>query len=265
MGWPAAFWRHRRLIAAFAVNGVAARYRGSWFGLLWPFVQPLLLIAVFSFVFAYVMPLKWVGEPGGSAVSFPLFLYSGFVVFSLFSETVASAPGLLLGQANLVKKVVFPLEVLAIASVTTAMAFFLMNLAVFVAALWIWGPGVAPTWPWAVLLVLPLYLFLIGISWFLSALTVYVRDLVHIIGLVVSAIMFVTPVFYPLHSVSPRVQGILLLNPLTVVIEGLRGALIAGTAPDWAALGLLWGVALVALQLGWWWFRRLREGFADVL
>jgi lipopolysaccharide transport system permease protein len=216
-------------------------------------------------VFAYVMPLKWVGEPGGSAVSFPLFLYSGFVVFSLFSETVASAPGLLLGQANLVKKVVFPLEVLAIASVTTAMAFFLMNLAVFVAALWIWGPGVAPTWPWAVLLVLPLYLFLIGISWFLSALTVYVRDLVHIIGLVVSAIMFVTPVFYPLHSVSPRVQGILLLNPLTVVIEGLRGALIAGTAPDWAALGLLWGVALVALQLGWWWFRRLREGFADVL
>lgn len=265
MGWPAVFWRHRRLIAAFAVNGVTARYRGSWFGLLWPFVQPLLLIAVFSFVFAYVMPLKWVGEPGNVAVSFPLFLYSGFVVFSLFSETVGSAPGLLLGQANLVKKVVFPLEVLAIASVTTAMAFFLMNITVFLAALWLWGPGVAPTWPWAVPLVLPLYLFLIGISWFLSALTVYVRDLIHIVGLVVSAIMFVTPVFYPLHSVSPQVQGILLLNPLTVVIEGLRGALIAGVAPDWNALGLLWAVALIALQLGWWWFRRLREGFADVL
>lgn len=264
MGWPAAFWRHRRLIVAFAVNGVAARHRGSWFGLLWPFLQPLLLIAVFSFVFAYVMPLKWVAEPG-AALSFPLFLYSGFVVFSLFSEAVAGAPGLLLGQANLVKKVVFPLEVLAIASVTTGLVFFLMNFAVFVMALWLWGPGVAATWPYAALLILPLYLFLIGVSWFLSALTVYVRDVIHVVGLAISAIMFVTPVFYPLHTVPDKVRGLLLLNPLTVVIEGLRDVLIAGTGPDWQALGLLWTISLLVLQVGWWWFRRLREGFADVL
>lgn len=264
MGALSIFWRQRRLILAFARNGVLARYRNSWFGLLWPFLQPLALIAVFSFVFAYVMPLRWVVD-SEAAVSFPLFLYSGFVVFSLFSETVATAPALLLGQANLVKKVVFPLEVLAIASVTTATVFFLMNAVVLMAALWIWGPGVAPTWGWAALFIPPLYLFLIGLSWFLSALTVYVRDVMHVIGLVVSAIMFMTPVFYPLHTVSEKVRGLLLLNPLTVVIEGLRDVLIAGTRPDWNALGLLWLVSLLVLLFGWWWFQRLREGFADVL
>lgn len=264
MGWLTAFWRHRRLIAAFARNGISARYRGSWFGLLWPFLQPLLLIGIFTLVFTHVMPLRWVAEPGAT-LSFPLFLYSGFVVFSLFSETMASAPGLLLNQANLVKKVVFPLEVLAMASVTTAMAFFLMNFAVFIAVVSIWGPGVAPTWPYVPLLILPLYLFLIGTSWFLAALTVYVRDLVHVIGLVVSAVMFMTPVFYPLRSVSEQMQAMLLLNPLTVVIEGIRSVVIEGTVPDWQGLALLWAVALLVMQAGWWWFRRLREGFADVL
>ncbi|MGE3297443.1 MAG: ABC transporter permease [Porticoccaceae bacterium] len=264
MRWLTAFWRHRGLIAAFTRNSISARYRGSWFGLLWPLLQPLLLIGVFTLVFAHIMPLRWVAEPGAT-LSFPLFLYSGFVVFSLFSEAVASAPGLLLGQDNLVRKVVFPLEVLAMASVTTATVFFLVNLAVLVAAVAIWGPGIAPTWPYVPLFILPLYLLLIGISWFLAALTVYVRDLVHIVGLAVSAIMFLTPVFYPLRSVPERVQALLLLNPLTVIIEGLRAALIEGVAPDWQALALLWAVALGAAQFGWWWFGRLREGFADVL
>lgn len=264
MGWPAAFWRHRRLIAALAANGVAGRYRGSWFGLLWPFLQPLLLIGVFTLVFAYVMPLKWVAERG-AALSFPLFLYSGFVVFSLFSEAVGSAPGLLLGQANLVKKVVFPLEVIPVASVTTLTLFFLMNLGVFMAALAIWGPGIAPTWPYVALFIAPLYLFLVGLSWFLAALTVYVRDIAHVIGLVVSAVMFLTPVFFPLQTVPEKARALLLLNPLTVVIEGLRAVMVEGVLPDWHSLGLLWAVALVVMQLGWWWFRRLREGFADVL
>ncbi|MBK6960445.1 MAG: ABC transporter permease [Gammaproteobacteria bacterium] len=264
LGWPAAFWRHRRLIAALAANGVAGRYRGSWFGLLWPFLQPLLLIGVFTLVFAYVMPLKWVAERG-AALSFPLFLYSGFVVFSLFSEAVGSAPGLLLGQANLVKKVVFPLEVIPVASVTTLTLFFLMNLGVFMAALAIWGPGIAPTWPYVALFIAPLYLFLVGLSWFLAALTVYVRDIAHVIGLVVSAVMFLTPVFFPLQTVPEKARALLLLNPLTVVIEGLRAVMVEGVLPDWHSLGLLWAVALVVMQLGWWWFRRLREGFADVL
>lgn len=264
LGWPDALWRHRRLVVSLAISGVSGRYRGSWFGHLWPFLQPLLLIGVFSLVFAYVMPLKWVVERGAT-VSFPLFLYSGFVVFSLFSEAVSTAPGLLLGQANLVKKVVFPLEVLPLASVTTSTLFFLMNLGVFMVALSVWGPGVAATWPYAVLFIAPLYCFLVGMSWFLAALTVYVRDVSHIIGLAVSAIMFLTPVFYPLHTVPEKVRALLLLNPLTVVIEGLRTVMIEGAPPDWHSLGLLWVVALVVLQLGWWWFQRLREGFADVL
>lgn len=261
---PTRLWEHWDLVKSLIQHSIASRYRTTWFGLAWPVLQPILLIGIFSFVFAYVMPLKWVAE-SSTGLAFSLFLYSGLVVFTFFSEVISRAPTLVLERPNLVKKVVFPLEVLALVSVGTSLVFFVVNVAVFLLAMGAFGHGVPATAPLMLAVVVPFCLFLVGLSWFLSALTVYVRDVAHIVGIVVSATMFFTPVFFPLESAPESVRAFLTLNPLTVVIEAVRSVAMRGEMPDWGAVAILWGESLLMCWLSLKWFRRLRLGFSDVL
>lgn len=257
-------WRERRLIVSLTSHGLRSRFRGSWLGWLWPILMPVLLLLVFSFVFGVVMPLRWVGDNPAER-AFPLVLYAGLVVFMFFGDVVGRAPSLILENTNLVKKVVFPLEILPVVSVLTALAFLLINLAVFL--LFLAVTGSPPTWAWLTLplIVFPLALFLLGLAWFLSALTVYVRDVTHMIGVIVSAMMFLSPVFYPL-SVPPEVmQPILALNPLAQAIESLRTAVFAGSVPEARMLVLLWLLGPAVFWLGFAWFQRTKAGFADVV
>ena len=260
----ALLWIHRRFVWSLTLTGVSSRYRTSWFGLFWPVIHPVLLIGVFTFVFAYVMPLRWVAEESGG-VGFPLFLYSGFLVFTFFADVVARAPTLVLENTNLVKKVVFPLEVLAMVSACTSLLFFAVNLGVFSVFLALLGPGLPWFAPVLLGLFIPFALFLIGVAWFLSALTVYVRDVTHVIGIFVTAMMFFSPVFYPLSSAPEPVQAALSLSPLTIVIEGIRAVAFDHVLPDGGDMLILWVGSLAVFYLGYLWFQRVKEGFADVL
>lgn len=257
-------WRERALIVSLALHGLQSRFRSSWLGFLWPVILPLLLIAVFSFVFGYVMPLRWTTD-GEMERSFGVFLYSGLVVFTFFADVASRSPGLLLENTNLVKKVVFPLEVLPVVWVLTCLIFFVINLSVFLLVLLVTGESPSLTWLWLPLIALPLSLLFLGLSWFLSALTVYVRDVMQVIGVIISAGMFLSPIFYPLSAVPDPVQPWLAWSPLALAIESLRGAVFAGEAPSAGAMAALYAWGAVILFLGFAWFRRTKDGFADVL
>lgn len=257
-------WTHRNLIWSLTWHSVASRYRTSWFGLLWPVLQPVLLIGVFTFVFGYIMPLRWVAEQNGQ-VGFPLFLYSGLVVFTLFADVANRAPNLVMENVNLVKKVVFPLEILPLVSVCSAVLYFLVNLVVLLVFVALSSVSLSLSVFSILVMLVPFVLFLAGLSWLLAGLAVYVRDVLHLIGLLVSAMMFLSPVFYPLQSAPEAAQAVMGFNPLSLAIEFLRGAVLGTDTSTLPSIGWLWLLGGASFYLGHLWFLRVREGFADVL
>jgi lipopolysaccharide transport system permease protein len=261
----AAPWRHRALIWALARREVAGRYRGSVLGIAWAFFNPLLMLAVYTFVFSEVFKMSWGMGPKETRSDFAIALFTGLIVYGLFSECVGRAPSLVVGNPNYVKKVVFPLEVLP----WVALGSSVFHAAVSTVVLLIVQLALRGTLPPTALLfpvvLLPLVLGTMGLSWILASFGVYVRDTGQVVGVFVTVLMFVSPVFYPLSALPVQYRGWLLANPLTPVIEGARGVLVLGTTPDWGpwALSLVLGALLA--WAGFWWFQRTRRGFADVL
>lgn len=262
--------RLRVLIWQFARRDVLARYRGSLLGLGWSFLTPLLMLGIYTFVFREVFNARWpAGGRGGfvedSNVNFALQVYAGLIMFNLFAEVVTRAPRLVVDQPNLVKKVVFPLEILPWSAILAGVFHMLVNLAVLAAAVLLAHGGLPVTilaLPFVIVAFLPL---LLGLTWLLASLGVYLRDSSQLVGMAITPLMFFSPVFYPVQSLSQRWQPILELNPLTLPIEQLRRVLLDGLWPDW--LALLWYTALsvIVAWLGARWFAATRKGFADVL
>ncbi len=261
------FWplQHAHLLWQFARREVLGRYRGSLLGLGWSFVSPLLMLAVYTFVFVGVFKARWPGSEAGGGVEFALQLMTGLMVFNLFSELASRAPQLILEQPNLVKKVIFPLEVLPWVAVLSASFHWLLNASVLcLATLVVHGalPWSAVVLPVVILSFLP---FMLGLCWFLSALGVYVRDIGQMMLMVVSMGMFLSPVFYSTRALPKALQDWMWLNPLSFVIETSRMVLLQGVWPDW------WGLLVYALggccaaMLGAGFFQLTRKGFADVL
>lgn len=256
-------WRHRHLLVTLTRRDLAARYRGSLLGALWTVLQPLLLLAVYGFVFGFVYQARW-GEPGESPAPFALVLFTGLAVFQLVADVLGRAPQAVLGQPTLVTKVVFPLEILPVVPVLSALAQAGVNFGLLLAALAATA-GVPAQALWLPAILAPLAVLLLGLAWFLAALGVYVRDVAHFMGMALTAALFLSPVFYPLSRLPLPWQRLLLLNPLTVPVEAARAALVHGQAPDLAWLGLYLAAALGACCLGFAWFQKTRTGFADVL
>jgi lipopolysaccharide transport system permease protein len=258
-------WRHRGLLWQLTKREIVGRYRGSLLGIAWSLLNPLLMLLVYTIVFGVVFKARW-GLPGGeSRVDFAIVLFAGLIVFGIFSECVTRAPGLIVAQPNLVKKVVFPLEVMPFTLLASALFHAGVSLVVLLLALAFSRGGVS----WSALalpaVVLPLCMLCIGIAYFLSAIGVYLRDVGQIVGLLTSALMFLSPLFFPLSAVPGRLRAALMFNPLTLPIEQTRQVLLLGSAPDWLALLAYAAVAGAVLWFGFWWFQRTRRGFADVL
>lgn len=257
-------WRNRGLVKALVKREVVGRYRGSIMGILWSFFNPVFMLAVYTFVFSVVFKARWnVGSE--SKTEFALVLFAGLIVFNLFAECINRAPGLILANVNYVKKVVFPLEILPWVSLGSAMFHGAVSLAVWLIAYSIFF-GVPPvTALFLPLVLVPLVLFTMGLSWMLAALGVYLRDVIQFTGIVTTVMMFLSPIFYPASALPEEYRGLLLLNPLTPAIEQFRDILFWGKAADLQLLAIyLTGSALIA-WLGFIWFQKTRKGFADVL
>jgi lipopolysaccharide transport system permease protein len=260
----ASLWRNRSLVVALTKREVVGRYRGSFMGILWSFFNPVFMLTVYTFVFSVVFKARWSGG-SESRTEFALVLFAGMIVFALFSECVNRAPGLILANVNYVKKVVFPLEILPFVSLGAAAFHLLVSVAVWLIFYLIFFGMPHPTVVLLPVVLLPLVLFTLGVSWMLASLGVYLRDVGQIVGVFTTALLFLSPIFYPVTALPAEYQTLLHLNPLTPVIEQTRQVLVWGKLPDFG----FWAAAMVAgatvTWLGFAWFQRTRKGFADVL
>ncbi len=258
-------WLQRQLFLKLLLRDFAERYRGSFLGLTWSLLLPLLSLLVFTFFFGIIFKMRWAGASSGSLTDLALILFVGITLYNFLAECLNRAPSLILSHQNYVKNVIFPLEMLPAVMVASSLLTMGLMFSLIILLQAIIGPGLS----WTVLLlpiiVLPLVLFVLGLSWFLSSLGVFVRDTQQVMVPMVQLLMFMSPVFYPLSHLPEFIRPWLQLNPLAWVIEQTRGVLLFGHSPVWTSYGFyLLASSLVAL-LGAYWFARTRKGFADVL
>ena len=257
-------WRNRGLIWALTKREVLGRYRGSVMGILWSFFNPLLMLGVYTFVFSTVFKARWAGG-SDSKTEFALLLFAGMLVFGIFSECVNRAPSLILANPNYVKKVVFPLEILPIVSLGAALFHLLVSLLV-----WVLFYLVAFGVPKSGILMLPIALFpfaifVLGLSWLLAALGVYLRDISQFVGVAVMALMFLSPIFYPLSALPEGYREVVALSPITAAVDQARDLMFWGQPLAWGSWSIYLVISLVIGWLGFAWFQKTRRGFADVI
>lgn len=252
------------LIYQFARRDIEAKFRQSWLGMAWLLLAPMLMLAIYTLVFRHIFQVRW-SPPNEGNLAFALRLYTGLVIFNFFAECINRAPHLMLEQPHLIKKVVFPLEILPWASVLSASVQLWLG-GVILMALHLLGLGALPISALTLPLVwLPLLPLCLGLSWLLASLGVFIRDIGQVVGLVMSALVFISPVFFPAEVLPRKVQEWIWLNPLAPIMTQTRQVLLQGQWPDWSG----WITSLVACSvlavIGAALFQRLREGFSDVL
>lgn len=260
----ASLWRNRALVVALTKREIVGRYRGSFLGIFWSFFHPLFMLAVYTFVFSVVFKARW-GEGAGTKTEFALVLFAGLIVFNLFAECFSRAPSLILSNVNYVKKVVFPLEILPWVALCAALFHTVISLFVWIGAYFLLYGLPHFTLVYLPLILLPLIFLIMGVSWALASLGVYLRDVSQIVGLLTTVLMFLSPIFYPITALPEAYRHILWFNPLMPAIEQTRAVLFWGNSPDWGVLG---GYCVITLSLAWLgfvWFQKTRKGFADVL
>lgn len=259
------FWRNRQLIWQMIRRDVASRYRGSVMGFAWSFVTPVLMLSVYTFVFSVVFKSRWSTSGNESKADFAIILFAGLIVQGFFGECINRAPSLIISNVNYVKRVVFPLEIIPWVALGSALFNTLISVVVLLLAQLAFDHAL----PWTVLMLpvvfLPLILAVAGFDWFLASLGVFVRDIGQVTGIITMVLMFLSPVFYPVSSIPKKYQGLILLNPLTLIIEESRKVLVYGQLPDWFSLGIALLIGLTIASCGFWWFQKTRKGFADVI
>lgn len=260
----ASIYRNRCLIVDLIKREVVGRYKGSTLGLLWSFLSPILMLAVYTFLFSVVFKARWLGG-SDSKLEFALVLFSGLLMFNLFAEVINRAPGLILNNANYVKKVIFPLEILPVITLGAAAFHMLVSLAVWLIFFLIFF-GV-PSWTalLVILIFVPLVLMTLGLAWLLASLGVYLRDVGQVIGFVTTVLMFLSPIFYPVAALPEKFRAIMYLNPLTYIVEDTRNVMIWGGSLDWFHWMSWTALSMLIAWLGFAWFQKTRRGFADVL
>lgn len=270
-GWLAQFdgvtplVRHRALLWQFIERNVELRHKGSHLGLIWSFLNPLLMLGLYVFVFGYVFGGKFGARPGETRVDYALGIFVGLSLFHFIGEVLGVSPTVIIGNPNFVKKVVFPLEILPVASVGASFVHFLISILLTVLGIALFGPG--PSWGmlWLPAIFLPVLGLSLGIAWLCSALGVFFRDIGQLTGFLSMSLMFSSAVFYPASSIPAPAWAFLRFNPLIHAIELSRNMALWNTAMNYHHLGYLYAVSAVTALFGYWIFHKLRPAFADVL
>jgi len=255
--------KHRSLLLELIKRDFSSRYRGSFGGIIWSFIQPLFLLSVYTLAFGVILQARW--GFSGSTADYALMLFAGLIIFNVFAEVLTKSTTLITDNPNFVKKVVFPLELLPVVTVSTALIHALIGVAV-----WLAGYIILFGAPHTTVILFPLILIcfipvLLGIGWLLSATGVVIRDVKQLTSLCTHALLFLTPIFYSIEAAPPLLQKALMLNPLTFIVEQFRLVLIFGQMPAlkgpvlYFILASLFSWACLIL------FRRLRSNFADMV
>ncbi len=261
----ASIWRNRSLVWQLTQREVTGRYKGSWLGLAWSFVNPILMLVIYTFFFSVVFKARW-DMPGYESKSgFALMLFVGLILYTVFAECVNRAPGLILGNVNYVKRVVFPLEILPCVAMGSALFHACVSVLVLLLAQLVMTHQVWWTVIFLPLIMLPLVLGVLGLTWILASMGVFMRDVSQVTVFTVTVMQFLSPIFYPMTAMPERFRPWLMLNPLTFIIEQARSVVLVGELPDFSKLATVTATAAIFAWTGFWWFQKTRKGFADVL
>lgn len=255
--------RNRSLIRTMVRRDILARYRGSFGGAFWTILNPLLLMLTYFFVFGVVLQTRFPSDPSRSG--FALYFLAGMLPWLAVSEAAGRAPVVMLEYRNFVKKLVFPVETLPLNLVISGLVSELFGIAIFLIGSYLARGFIYGSILWLPALVIPQILLTAGISWFLAALGVFVRDLAQVNGFLLTLWFFLTPICYPDTSLPAAAVRILSKNPMFVLVRGYRDALLEGRAPDFGSLWKLWVISAVIFILGHAWFHKLRKSFADII
>lgn len=257
--------RHRSLLVQMTKREVVGRYKGSALGVAWSFFNPIFMLVVYTIVFSQIFKSRWGSGDDESQTQFAVVLFVGMIVLNLFSEVINRAPHLIVQNVNFVKKVVFPLEILPLVSLGAAVFHGLISLSVLLLAFVTFNGYLHWTLIFTPLVLLPFLLVIAGLTWILAALGVFLRDLGQTVTIATTVLTFLSPVFYPIDAVPGKLRTLIMMNPLTFIIEQARNVLIWGRLPDWSGLAIYLLASLVLAWLGYACFQKSRKGFADVL
>ncbi|HMN42875.1 MAG TPA: ABC transporter permease [Phycisphaerales bacterium] len=264
-------WEHRELTRNFARRDLAERHKGALLGVAWNVISPLLSLAVYTVVFGLIFGASWGrgNPPLPKFVDFPLTLLAGSAIFQMFAESANRASTLVSSRPNLVRRVVFPLEILPVAAVRAGLVHTLIIVGILLVVLAAVTGGSGMHWTIVLLpaVLAPLVMVCLGVSWALAAVGVFVRDVRHIVAVVTQLLMFTTPLFYPLDRISPEhvwLRRVIETNPLSVLVESGRRVVLWGEAPDWWRLGWVTVFAAVVMMGGFFVFSAMRRSMADV-
>ena len=258
-------WRNRNLIVQMTRREVVGRYKGSVLGLAWSLLTPILMLAVYTFVFSVVFKARWGTDGDESKTQFALVLFVGMIVHGLFAEVLNRAPGLIVSNVNYVKKVVFPLDALPVIAMGASLFHAGISLTVLLIAFALFNGYLHWTVIFIPFVLMPLVVLTLGVAWIFASLGVFLRDVGQTVGIITTVMLFLAPIFYPITALPDEVRPLIMANPLTFIIEEARGVVILGRMPHWAGLGIYTLVATSVACAGFAWFQKTRKGFADVL
>ncbi len=265
--------RHRFLIAQLTRREVVGRYRGSHLGIFWSFVNPVLLLCIYTFVFKYIFNARMVpGHPDEGWADYALFLFAALIIFNLFAECLSRAPNLIVINANYVTRVVFPLELLPLTVVLGSLVHLLISFVPLCLAVLVTRGGhmhaTVAYWP---LLLVPVTAWALAITWIVSALGAFLRDLNEIMLALTQILMYASAIFYSLEglmankNVPPQLRTLIQFNPLAYFSEESRSLVVWGKPMDWSTYGWMTLAGVVAMIIGYQLFMNVKQAFADVI
>ena len=255
--------RRLELVVSFAKRELAGRYKGSAFGIAWAVLTPVVMIAIFTFIFAGIFGARF--GASDSHWDYALYLFCGLLPWSMFQESVQQSANTIVAHANLVKRVVFPLETLPAAQAFAALGSQLFATIALLIGIVVIRQNLQLTALWLPVLLIPQLMFALGAAWLIASLGVFLRDIAQGITLLLMAWMYLTPIIYPESIVPERFRWFINVNPFTPLVRSYRRIFLDGFAPDWRGLAYFTAIALVLFVFGYWWFARTRKNFADVI
>lgn len=256
--------KNRFIIWQMTKRNVIGKYKGSFLGVVWSFLNPLILLFIYTFAFSVVFKAKWGLEEEGH-LDFALILFASLTIFNLFGDTLRDSPNLVLNYPNYVKKIIFPLEILPIVNLCTSLIQAGINLIIFIFFFLMTNFYLPLTIFLIPFIIFPLILIALGVSFFLASFGVYFRDIGYFMGHVITIFLFTSPVFYSMERIPKSIQKFTYINPIAIILENARSVMIFGKYPNWSELIFYSILGFVLLISGFWWFQKTRVGFSDVL
>lgn len=255
--------QNRYMIKSLVIRDIRARYIGSFLGLFWSVIHPLSQLLIYYFVFSLILKVKL--GPEYKETHFAIWLLIGLLPWMLFSEVVIRAPGAVLEQANLIKKSVFPSEILSFSHLAAALVNHFIAMTVIYLFIGFFGVGFSLRNMLFIPYLIGIALLAMGVSWTLAALNVFFRDIGQVIGVVLNLWFYVTPIIYPKEIIPEQFRNLVELNPVVHAVEGYRMAFLGQASPNLQGLGYLIVTALCLFSMGGLIFKKLKPAFADVL